>query len=283
MKITTVKHYEHDPEKTVYVKDIPAGKTFFDYPEGTVFVIECDEFDYSAVGERCSDDEEESIIYSDPPEQHVRILLDCLRLMESTTNPGTYFYRYKLAQIEASLAIGHKGIIWKGMNVRQIENMLNRDFSRDLLHRKFIDHLFSVRREDRLLFMLPEVSGNMSASTIAYFKQKLGNKKYRFCRVRFNDISDKLYTYISEDNSITIGDTVTVNTGNGYTPEIKEVRVVEAFYGSVYDLDFPIEKLRSIEKKVKSMACPHCGAPLKINPSEKMGKCTECQAEIYFV
>lgn len=219
----------------------------------------------------------------DPPEQHARILVDSLRLLESTTNPDTYFSRYKLAGNEACHISDYRGVVWNGMNAAQIERMLREESSMNMLHRKFIDRLFAEGKEDRLTFQMYEVGGYMTKSTLAYFKQKLGGKKYHFCKIRFNDMSNKLYTYVTKDKSVTIGDTVTIPTGNGYVPESKVMQVVEVFDGSLDELGFPIENLRCVERKLKSIVCPHCGASIQINTSEKLGKCTKCQSEFYFI
>ena len=38
------------------------------------------------------------VVEYDPPVQHARIIVDSMNLINKTTNPDTYFSRYKLAQ-----------------------------------------------------------------------------------------------------------------------------------------------------------------------------------------
>lgn len=50
-----------------------------------------------------------------PPGQHMKILKDCMELMDSTTNPDTFFYRAKLASEKAMYCEHEPQIIWKGI------------------------------------------------------------------------------------------------------------------------------------------------------------------------
>ena len=204
--------------------------------------------------------------------------------MNKTTNPETYFSRYKLASDKACMISDYLSRpIYNGMNARQIYEMLSNPRSRDNMHKAFIDRLFDAGKEDLLVYSLYEVGLGMSPQVRQYFVHKLAGKTYHFCKVRFNDNSNKVYTYVTKDRGITIGDTVTVPTGNGFVPESTVLQVVDVFDSSIDKLGFSIEKLRCVERKLKSVVCPHCGASLTINVAGKTGKCTHCGADFYFL
>lgn len=220
----------------------------------------------------------------DPPEQHARIVADSMKIMEQTTNPDTYFSRYKLASSEAcKISDDYFGIVYDGMMACDIYYMLSDDYEKDCNHQAFIDRMFAAGKEDLITYQLYEVGGYMSEETREYFVDKLNGRKYHFCKVRFNDQSNKLYTYVTKDKGVTIGDTVTIPTGNSFVPDTKVLQVVEVFDSSLDDIPFPIENLRCVERKLKSIVCPHCGASLQVNTSEKLGKCSHCGAEFYFI
>ena len=223
------------------------------------------------------------VVEYDPPEQHARIIVDSMNLINKTTNPDTYFSRYRLASNEACLISGMRGAIYNGMDAEQIYRMLNDKREKDKLHREFIDRLFDAKKENQLTYQMYEVGLHMSPETRAYFVAKLAGKKYHFCKVRFSDQSNKLYTYVTKDKSINIGDTVTIPTGNTFVPDSKVLQVVDVFDASLDELEFPIESLRCVERKLKSITCPHCGASIQVDTGHKTGKCTHCQAEFYFV
>ena len=219
----------------------------------------------------------------DPPEQHVHIITDSLKLMETTLNPTTYFSRYKLASNEALSIFEYPLVIYEGMTANKLYDMLYID--RDSLHQKFIDRLFAAGKEDRLVYQMYEVASYMSFDTRAYFLEKLNGKKYHFCKVRFNS-AGKLYTYVTQDASVEVGDTITVPTGNGVEHDYSIVQVAEVYDDSLNNLAFPIEELRCVEKKLKSIPCPNCGQSIKGykgNGENKVCTCEFCGTQFYFV
>lgn len=222
-------------------------------------------------------------VSSDSPDGHIPMIIDSMKLIETTTNPDTYFYRYKLAKNEACFASSLPNVIYGGMTARQIYQKLGDREQKDLLHMEFIDRLFSKGVEDRLTYLLYEVGGYMSQDVRDYFVERLDGKKYHFCKVKFDSYSNKSYTYITKDKSVKIGDTVTIPTGNQFEPESKVVQVCDTFEASLEDIGFPIDKLRCVERKLKSIVCPHCGASIEVDTGKKLGKCTRCQSEFYFI
>lgn len=204
---------------------------------------------------------EDGSTYYNPPGQHMIILKDSMDLLEKTTNPDTFFSRAKLAREKALYCEHESQIIWKGMNCKKIYKMLETKESASVIHRQFIDRLFSTGKEDNLTFQLHEVGYNMSEKTLNYFLQRLNGKMYRFCKVRFSNTS-KLYTYITKDYSIEKGDMVTVSTSNRDGQGIDLVQVVEVFDAPLDELGFPITSMRCIKGKF-NIVCPKCGANMK--------------------
>ncbi len=212
----------------------------------------------------------------------MNIIKESLDIMAKTTNPDTYFSRYRLADKHSLYCIDEPDIIWNGMNCKQIYDMLNGDVSSERLHRQFIDRLFKANREDWLTYKLYEHTSDMSVDSLNYFVKKLNHKKYHFCKVRFSD-SNRLYTYITKDKSVKIGDSVTVPTGNLNFPDSKLLQVVEVFDAALDDLDFDLDRLRCVEGKLKTINCPNCGASIEVDVGEKTGKCKYCGSMFYLV
>lgn len=223
------------------------------------------------------------VVKYDPPIQHVHIITDSLNIMNKTTNPDTYFSRYRTASNESILISDYDEIIYNGMTPIEIHNMLNDDYEKDELHIEFIDRLFRENKEDLLTYQLYEVGLHMSEEVREYFVNKLNGKKYHFCKVKFNENSNRLYTYVTKDKDINIGDTVTIPTGNGFVPESKVLQVADVFEASLDSLEFPLVNLRCVERKLKSIECPHCGAALRVDSIKKVGKCPHCDSEFYFI
>ena len=197
-------------------------------------------------------------VYYDPPGQHMIILKDCMKLMESTTNPSTFFSRAKLAYEKALYCEHEPEIIWNGMNCKQISMLLGDRESLDRIHTQFIDRLFANGKEDNITFQLHEVGHSMSEKTLNYFIQRLNGKMYHFCKVGFSG-ADKLYTYVTKDRSIAKGDMVTIPTGNKFAPGTDLVQVADVFDSPLEDLEFPLIYLRCIKNKY-NITCPECGA-----------------------
>ena len=222
------------------------------------------------------------VIY-DPPEQHARIIVDSLNLIFKTKNPDTFFYRYKLASNEACGISDVDGAIYNGMNARQIYDWLNDRESKNKLQRDFIDKLFEEGRENSIAYQTYEVGYSMTPESRQYYIDRLNGKRFHFCKVKFDVGSNKLYTYITKDESVKVGDTVSVPTGNSYVPESKVVQVEETFDGALEDLPFEITSLRCVERKLKGIQCPHCGASISIDVGKKTGKCEHCGAEFFML
>ena len=223
----------------------------------------------------------EVVVY-DPPGQYMMILKESLELMEKTINPSTFFSREKLSSEKALYCISEPNIIWNGMNCEQIYRMLNEKESKIAFDNHFIDRLFERGAENRLAYQMNEVGYSMFKESRDYYVWKLNGKKFYFCNVQFPD-TNKLYTYITKDRSIRVGDSVTVPTGNGFVPDTKLKQVVETFEASLDELEFPIERLRCIEQKLKNIKCPNCGASIEVDVREKTGTCKYCQAQFYLV
>ncbi len=223
----------------------------------------------------------EVVVYN-PPGQHMMILKESLELMEKTINPSTFFSREKLSSEKALYCSSEPNIIWHGMNCEQIYRMLNDKDKKIAFDNRFIDKLFERGVEDRLAYQINEVGYSMFKESRDYYVRKLNGKKFNFCKVKFPD-TDKLYTYITKDKSIREGDSVTVPTGNGFVPDTKLKQVVETFEASLDDLEFPIERLRCIEEKLKNINCPNCGASIEVDVGAKTGICKYCQAKFYLL
>ncbi len=223
----------------------------------------------------------EVVVYN-PPGQHMMILKESLELMEKTINPSTFFSREKLSSEKALYCSEEPNIIWHGMNCEQIYRMLNDKDKKIAFDNRFIDRLFERGVEDRLAYQINEVGYSMYKESRDYYVRKLNGKKFYFCKVKFPD-TDKLYTYITKDKSIREGDSVTVPTGNGFVPDTKLKQVVETFEASLDDLEFPIERLRCIEEKLKNINCPNCGASIEVDVGAKTGTCKYCQAKFYLL
>ena len=216
----------------------------------------------------------------DPPGQHMEILCNSMDICMKTVNPDTFFSREKLASNEALYCKSEERIVWNGMTCAQIYDMLNDSAKKAAWHRQFIDRLFERGREDNLTYQMYDAV--LSKECIDYFVKRLNGKKYHFCRVGFAD-SNRLYTYVTKDRSIKVGDSVTIPTGNGFVPDSKLKQVVEVFDASLDELDFPVDMLRCIEEKLRSIVCPHCGASIEIDVGAKTGRCTRCQTEFYLI
>lgn len=217
----------------------------------------------------------------DPPEQYVRIILDSFRIMSETFNPSTYFSRYKLVMNKAVHIMEYEPVIYEGMNARSLYYWLSNN--EDKIHKSFIDRVFAAGKENVFAYQMREIGLSMSPSVRKYLVDRFGNKKFHFCRVSFNDHSNKTYTYIAKDRTISTGDTVTIPAGNGYVKEEKIMQVVSTFEGSLNQLDFPIENLRCVERKLKNVSCPNCGASIEVYEQGKVGKCKYCGAQFYFI
>ncbi|MCR5339414.1 MAG: hypothetical protein K6E75_12750, partial [Lachnospiraceae bacterium] len=98
----------------------------------------------------------------DPPEQHMRILKDCLDLMEKTVNPETFFSRAKLAAQKAQYCVREKTPVWRGLTCAQINEVFSNPSKRDHRYRRFIDKLFDEGKEDRLTYQLHQVGYYLS-------------------------------------------------------------------------------------------------------------------------
>lgn len=190
--------------------------------------------------------------YFNPPGQHIIILKDCMELLEKTTSPGTFFSRAKLAQEKAYYCRFEKEIVWNGMNSEQIFQMLNNRESVAWLHRKFIDRLFETGKEDNLTYQMREFGKNMNEQTLNYFLQRLNGKMYHFCKISFSD-TDKLYTYITKDPSIRVGDLVTIPVSTSFGPGSDLVQVANVFDAPLDDLEFPIYQLRCVKNKFNNL------------------------------
>lgn len=216
-------------------------------------------------------------------DRRAQILIDSMNLIDSTTNPETYFERYKLAGNISCMMGNNPAIIYKGMNAKEICNMLRGTSSKDSLHRQFIDRLFASNRENRLAYHMNDYGFAMSQETRQYFIDKLNGKQFYFCKVKFSDSSTKTYTYITKDRSINVGDTITVPTGPHSSIEYKAVQVHDVFYTSLDKLDFPIENLRCVDSKLRNITCPRCGASITVDIGNRTGKCAYCSAEFYLI
>ncbi len=209
-------------------------------------------------------------------------LVDSMNLLVKTINPSTYASRAKLASNDAVMRTKDPRPVWNGLTCGQIYAMLNDREKKTAFDKRFIDRLFEAGKEDRLTFQMYEVGYSFSDETLDYFLRRLNGKKYHFCKVGFPE-TNKLYTYVTKDASIKPGDSVTIPTGNGFVPDSKLKQVVEVFDMSLEELEFPLRSLRCVEEKLKSIICPHCGAPIEISVGQKFGKCTRCQSEFYLV
>lgn len=217
----------------------------------------------------------------DYPEQHAAIIVDSFRIMNQTTNPDTYFSRYKLASNKACHIMGYKPAIYNGMTAEDIYYFLSE--KKDRLHVEFIERVFDAGKENLFVYQMREIGLSMSREVRDYLVNRFGDKKFHFCRVSFNDRSSRTYTYVAKDKTISVGDTVTILAGNGFVKEEKIMQVVGIFDGSLKQLDFSIENLRCVERKLKSIICPSCGASIEVYENGKVGRCKYCGAEFNFM
>ncbi len=172
-------------------------------------------------------------------------------------------------------------IIWHGMNCEQIYRMLEDHDTKTAFDNQFIDRLFEKSREDFLVYQIHEVGFDMTRESKNYFVKKLNGKKYHFVKVRFD--GNKLYSYVTKDPSIRVGDSVTIPTGNDFAPGQKLKTVEDVYEGSLDELDFDIEYLRCVEGKLRNISCPNCCASIEVDVSQKTGKCSYCHSLFYLV
>ena len=156
-------------------------------------------------------------------------------------------------------------------------------FQKKNLQTQFIDRLFAARKGNILAYKMHEVGYHMDEYVLNYYMDELDDKKFRFCKVLFDVERNKVYTYITKNKDIKVGDTVTVPTCTRKSPDSKLVQVVDTFNVRLKDLDFPINKLRCVEGKLKNITCPHCGASITVDVGQKTGKCAYCSAEFYLL
>ena len=187
-----------------------------------------------------------------PPGQHMRVLKDSLKIMGETFNPETFFSRMNLATNEASYCIKEPAVIMDGMTCKDIYEMLSDEDRRYEIVTDFIDKLFDAGKEDNLTYKIHEVSVYMTEDDLEYFVGKLDEKKYHFCKVQVGD-TNKLYTYITKDRTIEVGDTVTIPVGNEAEHDYRIRQVEEVFDGPLDDLEFPVKALRCVDKKLKKI------------------------------
>ncbi len=223
------------------------------------------------------------VTYYDPPEQHARIIIESFRIIESTTNPDTFFYRCKLAADEACHISDVSGEIYNGMSAREIYEWFYDKEAKTKFQKEFIDRLFSEDKEDRLAFQMFEVGYRITKDALQYYLDRLDGKKFHFCKVKFSDNSNKTYTYITKDTSLSVGDTVVVKTGNISSPESKVVQIYDTFDAPLDDIEFELNSLRCIESKLKSIKCPNCGASIKIDVTQQIGLCEYCRTQFYLL
>jgi len=126
---------------------------------------------------------------------------------------------------------------------------------------EFIENLYS--------FMDFYGFGEMFAET-HYGRTYRKQGEYIFLSVRFENYG-KTYYYLTEDNTIDIGDQVVVPVGNDGTERIVEVEDVEYF--SLENIPMPIEKVKSIIGKFTH--------PITNENGEKMIYCPMCEKEIH--
>lgn len=217
-----------------------------------------------------------------PPRQHMRILKDSLDIMVKTTNPSTYFSRFKLACEEAMYCEDEPDAVWNGMTCREIYELLSDREYRDVIHRKFIDRLFAAGKEDNLTYQMHEVGYSMSQDTVDYFVKRLNGKQYHFCKIRF-DHGGKLYTYITKNRSLKAGDSVTVTTGYPPYAETKLKQAVEVFDAPLTKLDFLVQDLRCTDETLTNITCPNCGASIEVDVNQKTGLCQYCKTNFYLL
>lgn len=219
----------------------------------------------------------------DPHEQHVRIINESFDLIGKTLNPETYYSRCRLISNEAIHISGYHGLLANGKTADETYRMFNDEKTCAEMDIKFIDRLFENGREDNMIYQYYDsVAYRISRKGKEYLLKKLVNRTYHFCKVRFN-MQGKEYTYITRDKSVAIGDTVTVPTGNKFKHETTVLQVCDAYDAPLKDIPFDIENLRCIERKLKSVTCPHCGGSLILSPDQKTGKCEHCNTEFYFL
>lgn len=178
----------------------------------------------------------------DPPGQHAQIIRESMGLLETTTNPGTYFSRYRLVINEAVKISSFEEIIYDGKTAAQLLGMLQNE--KDRLHREFIDRMFAAKKENQLVYRMHEAGEVISSEALSYFIERLNGRNFHFVRVCFDSGSDKKYTYVTEDRSIMADDIVTVLAGTG----LRTAEVVSVFDASLEGLTFPVFRLRCVER-----------------------------------
>ena len=224
-----------------------------------------------------------TVTYFDPPEQYIPQIRESLELMDKTLNPATFFTRYQFASDRACHIMEVKKVVYDGKTPAQIYKWLNDRHSKYYLQKKFIDRLFEAHRENSIAYQMDEIGYRMLRETKEYYLACLAGRDFHFCKVRFGENSKKLYTYVAKDKNLSIGDTVTVNTGNTMYPKMKVVQVEDVYDDCLDNLPFELEKLRCVDNKLKKIECPHCGAGISVDVGQKKGKCAYCGAEFYLI
>ncbi len=216
-----------------------------------------------------------------PVGRTVQIIEESLDIMEKTFNPDTFVGRFRMISNQTCELLYVPGVMIKGIPVKEMYRYLRDE---DQIYRQFIDKLFANGKEDRLVYQMEEIGGYLSQMNRDYIVHRMheAGKKFHFCTIDFRE-RGKEYIYVTKDPSIKPGDTITVPVGNGFVPEQKLAQVIRVMDMGLEDLQIPLEKLRCVDRKLKKITCPNCGAALEVSVGNKTGTCNKCGAQFYLI
>jgi len=182
---------------------------------------------------------------------------DSVELLLQTTNPDTFFSRYKLAEkclseIERKT---RKTILKREYKeAKALQNELA--IQKTVLTNAFIDRAIDAGKSKLLAENIWKYQSQMTEESIAYLAEQVGeiympqsNDKegYIYCSVAFSE-DGKTYYYFTDDESIQIGDRVIVQVGTDYKEATGTVVAVERFDKA--EVPLPLEKIKRILRKV---------------------------------
>ena len=222
--------------------------------------------------------------YEDVPYMiYERQVGETMEILLTTLNPGTFFSRYRFLSNTSVDHMEAKKKVYNDMTPKQLYKWLNNKNTQNKLQQLLIDRMFDNHRENNIIYEMSDVGAKFTKESMQYYLKRLGARQFHFCKVKFDADRDKLYTYVTKNKNLTVGDTVTVSKGRGEYKETNVVQVEEVFDDCVQNLPFPLEKLRCVDSKLRGIECPHCGASIQVDVGKKTGKCDYCGAEFYLL
>lgn len=181
----------------------------------------------------------------------MEIFVDSYKLIQTTTNPQTFFGRYddaiKMLQEMKQYAIRdglQEGTLEQWISTMEVE--------RDTMTCSFIDRSIAAGKTELLLDTMWAYQDKMTPNSFAYLKSQIGEIRvpqgngdtgYIYCDVSFTP-TGKTYCYRAEDESLNVGDCVLVPAGPYSKKAVGVIRQVRHY--KKCDVPYPLEKTRVI-------------------------------------